>query len=69
MQIYQGIQLVYAHVVQFVQSISTWFREIDWAVLIEQYPIQFQATISAVVLILLAMAAIGLVKKLSFLLG
>lgn len=69
MQIYQGIQLVYTHVVQLIQSITTWFREIDWAVLVDQYPIQFQATISAVVLILLAMAAIGLVKKLSFLLG
>lgn len=69
MQIYQGIQLVYAHVVQLIQSIGVWFQEIVWADLIELYPLSLQPVIQSCLIIILAMAAIGLVKKMSFLLG
>lgn len=69
MQIYQGIQLVYAHVVQLIQSIGTWFQEIVWADLIELYPLSLQPVIQSCLIVILAMSAIGLVKKMSFLLG
>lgn len=69
MQIYQGIQLVYAHVVQLIQSIGTWFQEIVWADLIELYPLSLRPVIQSCLIVILAMAAIGLVKKMSFLLG
>lgn len=65
MQIYQGIQLVYAHVVQMIQSIGTWFTEINWSVITDVMPLP----IAGLFAIVLAMSAIGLVKKLSFLLG
>lgn len=69
MLIYQGIQLVYAHVTGMINSIATWFSEIEWNTLIDFMPINFVSFISACLMILLAMAAVGLVKKLSFLLG
>lgn len=69
MQIYQGIQLVYAHVVQLIQSIGVWFQDIVWTDLIELYPLSLQPVIQSCLIIILAMAAIGLVKKMSFLLG
>lgn len=69
MQIYQGIQFVFVHVRQLISSISGWFTDIQWSSVIGQLPLQFQATITAAFLIVLAMCAIGLVKKLSFLLG
>lgn len=69
MQIYQGIQFVFVHVRQLISSISNWFTDIQWSSVIEQMPLQFQATIAAAFLVVLAMCAIGLVKKLSFLLG
>lgn len=69
MQIYQGIQLVYAHVVQLIQSIGTWFQDIVWADLIELYPLSLQPVIQSCLIIILAMSAVGLVKKMSFLLG
>lgn len=69
MQIYQGIQLVYTHVVQLIQSIGVWFEDIIWANLIELYPLSLQPVIQSCLIIILAMAAIGLVKKMSFLLG
>lgn len=69
MLIYQGIQLVYAHVVQMVNSIAQWFQEIPWAVWTDTLPLQFQAPVTAMVVVVLAMSCIGLVKKLSFLLG
>ena len=69
MQIYQGIQLVYAHVVQLIQSIGSWFTDIQWSQLIELYPINFQGTITSCLVVILALSAIGCVKKLSFLLG
>lgn len=65
MQIYQGIQLVYTHVVQLIQSISSWFIEIDWSVITDNLPLP----VAGLFAIVLAMSAIGLVKKLSFLLG
>ena len=65
MQIYQGIQLVYAHVVQLIQSISLWFQEIDWTIITNELPLPVVGMFA----IVLAMSAIGLVKKLSFLLG
>lgn len=69
MTIYQGIQLVYAHVVTFVQSIGTWFTEIQWSEWVETLPLNLQAPVQACLVILLAMSCIGLCKKLSFLLG
>lgn len=69
MQIYKGIQLVYNHVVNFIQSVGTWFEQINWSALTETYPLQFRGVIAAMLVILLAMSAVGLVKKLSFLLG
>lgn len=69
MQIYQGIQFVFVHVRQLISSISNWFTDIQWSSVIEQMPLQFQSTITAAFLVVLAMCAIGLVKKLSFLLG
>lgn len=69
MQIFQGIQLVYSHVVLLIRSIGNWFQEIVWTDLIELYPLSLQPVIQACLIVILAMAAIGLVKKLSFLLG
>ena len=69
MIIYQGIQLVYAHVVQLITSIGNWFQGIDFSVVTGVMPLQYQAPIAACITIMLAMSAIGLVKKLSFLLG
>lgn len=69
MQIYQGIQMVYAHVVQLIQSIGVWFQEIVWSDLIELYPLSLQPIIQACLMVILAMSAVGLVKKMSFLLG
>lgn len=65
MNIFQGIQLVYAHVVQLIQSIGSWFTEIDWTVITNIMPLP----VAGLFAIILAMSAIGLVKKLSFLLG
>lgn len=69
MIIYQGIQLVYAHVVQLINSVSAWWQNIEWNVWIDMLPINYQPFVSAFLVILLAMACVGLVKKLSFLLG
>lgn len=69
MIIYQGIQLVYGHVVQLLNCVSTWWSNIEWSVYIDILPINFRPFVSAFLVILLAMACIGLVKKLSFLLG
>lgn len=69
MQIYQGIQLIYAQAMQLFRSISGWFQSIDWTVLVEQYPVQFQGTIATVLVLLVGLAGIGVIKKLSFLLG
>lgn len=69
MQIYQGIQFVFTHVRQLISSISNWFSNIDWSILTDQMPLGMRASIAAMFLIVLAMSAIGLVKKLSFLLG
>lgn len=69
MLIYQGIQLVYAHVTVFLNSIASWFSEIEWNIILNFMPINYVTFISACLMILLAMAAVGLVKKLSFLLG
>lgn len=69
MIIFSGIQLVFAHVQQFVSRIATWFSEIEWNVLLDQLPINYVNFVSACLMILLAMSAVGLVKKLSFLLG
>lgn len=65
MQIYQGIQLVYAHVVQLIRSIGTWFEAIDWTIITDVMPLP----VAGLFAIVLAMSAIGLVKKMSFLLG
>ena len=69
MLIYQGIQLVYGHVQRFVSSIASWFEDVEWAIVLDKLPINYTAFVSACLMILLAMAAVGLVKKLSFLLG
>lgn len=69
MQIYQGIQLVFFHVRQLISSIGNWFTDIQWSQMIDAMPLQFKDTITAAFAIVLAMCAIGLVKKLSFLLG
>lgn len=65
MQIFQGIQTVYGHVVQLINSISSWFTEIDWSIITNNLPLPVVGLFA----IVLAMSAIGLVKKLSFLLG
>lgn len=65
MQIYQGIQFVYFHVVQLIQSIGSWFTAINWSVITDVMPLP----VAGLFAIVLAMSAIGLVKKLSFLLG
>lgn len=65
MYIFQGIQLVYRHVADLIQSISSWFVEIDWSVITNVMPLP----VAGLFAIVLAMSAIGLVKKLSFLLG
>lgn len=69
MFIYQGIQLVFAHVVSLINSVTTWWSEIQWAELVDVYPISFQPLISSFIVIILSMAIIGFVKKMSFLLG
>lgn len=69
MVIYQGIQLVYSHVVNLINAIGVWFSDIEWSELIQVYPLQFQAPIMACLVILLVMSSVGLVKKMSFLLG
>lgn len=65
MHIYQGIQLVYVHVVQLIQSIGSWFTEINWSIITDVMPLP----VAGLFAVVLAMSAIGLVKKLSFLLG
>lgn len=69
MQVYQGIQLVYSHVINLIRSIGAWFEQIVWADLVELYPLSLQPVIQACLVVILAMSAVGLVKKLSFLLG
>jgi len=69
MQFYQGLQVVYVHVVSLIRSISNWFTNIEWSVLVDQMPLGMQTTITALFVVVLSMCAIGLVKKLSFLLG
>ena len=69
MQIYQGIQLVYAHVVQLIQSVATWWQEVAFSEWVNTLPLQFQPIMTVLVVVLLSMATIGIVKKLSFLLG
>lgn len=69
MIIYQGIQLVYAHVVSVLNSISSWFSGIEWSTVINELPINYTTFVSACIVLLLSMAAVGLIKKLSFLLG
>lgn len=69
MIIYQGIQLVYAHVVQLIQSVATWWNEVAFSEWVNVLPLQFQAIMTVLIVIMLSMATIGLVKKLSFLLG
>lgn len=65
MQIYQGIRLVYAHVLSLIQSISTWFQNVNWTVITNVLPLPVMGLFA----IVLAMSVIGLVKKMSFLLG
>lgn len=65
MQIYQGIQLVYRHVADLISSIYDWFTNVNWSVITDIMPLP----IAGLFAIVLAMSAIGLVKKLSFLLG
>ncbi|MBO7677755.1 MAG: hypothetical protein J6S49_09640 [Erysipelotrichaceae bacterium] len=69
MLIYSGIQLVYSHVQYFVNQIAQWFQNIEWNLIIDEMPLNYVAFTSACLMLLLAMAAVGLVKKLSFLLG
>lgn len=69
MIIYQGIQLVYTHIQQLLGSISNWFQNIDWTSVIDLFPIQYQAPLQACIVLVLALASIGLIKKLSFMLG
>lgn len=69
MAIFQGIQLVFAHVTQFFQSIGNWWTEVSWRDWVQVLPISLQTTMTVIISIMLVMAAIGLVKKLSFMLG
>lgn len=69
MVIYQGIQLVYAHVVQLLNGIQSWFTGIEWDAITSLLPINFIPYVSGFLIILIAMACVGIVKKLSFLLG
>ena len=69
MVIYQGIQQVFAHVVQLINSVTTWFSEFVWADMVEAYPIGFQLVITNCIMLIVTLSIIGLVKKLSFMLG
>lgn len=65
LQIYQGIHMVYVHVIQLFNSISSWFQQIDWSVITEWLPLPVVGMFAIVI----ALSAIGLIKKMSFLLG
>lgn len=69
MIIYQGIQLVYSHVRYYLDQISSWFQSIEWSAILELLPAPYITFVSGILMILLAMAAVGLVKKLSFFMG
>lgn len=69
MVIYQGIQLVYAHIQQLLSAISGWFQNIEWTSVIDLFPLQYQAPLQACIVLVLALASIGVIKKLSFMLG
>lgn len=69
MLIYQGIQVVFTHVQQLIGSISGWFQDIEWTSVIDLFPLQYQAPLQACIVLVLALASIGVIKKLSFMLG
>lgn len=69
MQIFQSIQLVYAQVAQLVRSVTSWFSSIEWSNMTNLFPLSFQPVITGCIVVILSMCVIGLVKKLSFLLG
>lgn len=69
MIIYQGIQLVYSHVIQLLNGVSEWFAQVNWSPFVDYLPLNFQPFVAGFLLVLVAMACVGLVKKLSFLLG
>lgn len=65
MQVYEGIQFVFTHISQMLRNVSTWFQAIDWTIITDNLPLP----VAGLFAIVLAMSAVGLVKKLSFLLG
>lgn len=69
MQIFQGIQLVFAQVAQLVRSVTSWFANIEWSNMTSLFPLQFQPVLTGCIVVILSMCVIGLIKKLSFLLG
>lgn len=69
MQVFQGIQLVYAQVVQLVRSVTSWFSSIEWSNMTNLWPLSFQPVLAGCIVVILSMCVIGLIKKLSFLLG
>lgn len=69
MIIYQGIQLVFDHVKYYLAQISGWFQSIEWRALIDMLPTPYIPFVYGILMILLSMAAVGLIKKLSFFMG
>ena len=69
MQVFQGIQNVYIQVAQLIRSITNWFANIEWSNMINLWPLSFQPVLTGCIVVILSMCVIGLIKKLSFLLG
>jgi len=69
MIIYQGIQQVFAHVSQLIKSVTGWFSSIEWSNMTNLWPLSFQPVLTGCIVVILSMCVIGLIKKLSFLLG
>ena len=69
MQVFQGIQNVYIQVAQLIRSITNWFTNIEWSNMINLWPLSFQPVLTGCIVVILSMCVIGLIKKLSFLLG
>ena len=69
MVVYESINKIYLAVLNLINIARNWFTNINFSELIEFLPLQFQFTVIVLVSIIITLAIIGLIKKLSFLLG
>lgn len=69
MSILSGITNIFQHVSRLFASVMSWFSGINWSAWTDILPVQFSDLVLAFMAVLVTLAAIGLIKKLSFLLG